>query len=463
MDGAGGDIAGEYEACGGRIADNPGVTNEQAESAFHARRKVLRTIAILCFAGAMLFAFVRGPVRSMAPGGSSDFSLIWLSTRAWLVGESPYSVEATDRVWVKHSGETKPPENERIAAILVYPPSTFAVLAPWCWMEWHPSKVLWAATGYVLLVGSVVLLLGLVGLSPGGSAWWFAGAAMLAMFPGHTGISVGQPVALVLFLIVWAQAMRVLGRWNASGVALGLASAIKPQIGLLFLAYEVGRGRWRTVIAGVLTLAGLAAVGVLVLRLYGIDWLPAWRENMRAFVLTDNADPSLANPLRYHLVNLHVWLHAFMADVRVVNWMVWGAVGLLCAVFLAFDRFRAESRSEMLSLSMVACASLMLVYHRGYDAVVLLIPAAMFAAKWARGRFGWRDAVAAACLAIYLAPGATTLVELAKRGVIPGWVAEGWWWNGLLIPHAAIAVLVLSVLLVFERRDEARVGSPARA
>lgn len=414
---------------------------------------------MICFAAALLFAFVRGPVRSMAPGGSSDFSLIWLSTRAWLVGESPYSVEATDRVWAKHSGETKPPENERIAAILVYPPSTFAVLAPWCWMDWHPSKVIWAATGYLLLVGSVVVLLGLAGLSPGGLAWWFAGAAMLAMFPGHTGISVGQPVALVMFLIVWAQAMRVLGRWNASGVAIGLASAIKPQIGLLFLAYEAGRGRWRTVIAGVLTLAAAAAVGVLVLRLYGIDWLPAWRDNMRAFVLTDNADPSLANPLRYHLVNLHVWLHAFLADPTMVNRMVWGVTVSLCLGFLAFDRFRAESRSEMVSLSMVACVSLMLVYHRGYDAVVLLIPAAMFAARWSRRRFGWRDLLAAACLAVYLVPGATTLVEFAKWGTIPAWVVEGWWWNGILIPHAAIAVLMLSVLLVLERRDAARSAS----
>jgi hypothetical protein len=402
---------------------------------------------------AALFMLWRGPARSAAPGGSSDFSLIWMSTRAWWEGESPYTVEATDRVWADHAGMSgEPAPNERIPALLVYPPTTFPVLAPWCLADWPASRTLWAGAGVVLLFATVVLLLGLAGLAPGHASWWFAAGGMLLLAPVHATISVGQPIALVMFLIVLAQAFRRLDRALAAGIALGLAAAVKPQIGLPFLIYEGGRGRWRTFIMGVLTLGLAAGVGVWVLRSNGIDWLPAWRDNLRVFSTSDNGSSGLANPIRYQLVNLHVWIHAFLADTRTVGMIVWGVVLGLCGAYLAFDRLRPESRSELVSLSMVGAASLMIVYHRSYDAMVLLFPAALLAQRLVSGRRGVIEIALAACLGVFLVPGPTILDWLADKGKIPASIVQSPLWNGLLIPHAAITILVLAVVLVFLRR-----------
>lgn len=413
---------------------------------------------------AAVFMLWRGPVRSAAPGGSSDFSLIWMSTRSWWVGESPYTVEATDRVWAAHggmAGEAAP--NERIPALLVYPPTTFPVLAAWCLADWPTARTLWATTGVVLLIASVVLLLGLAGLSPRRASWWFAAGGMLLLFPGQTGISVGQPIALVVFLIVWAQALRRVDRSLASGIALGLAAAVKPQIGLPFLVYEAGRGRWRTFIMGLVTLGMIACIGVWVLRSSGVDWLPQWRDNLRTLATSDNGSSGLANPIRYQLINLHLWLHGFLADPRTVGVLVWGVVLGLCGAYLAFDRFRPENRSELLSLSMVGATSLMIVYHRSYDALVLLFPAALLAQRVASGRRDLAEIALGLCLAVFLVPGPTALDWLADKGKIPAAIVQSPLWNGLLIPHTAITILALTVVLVAMRRRlayEANSGLP---
>jgi hypothetical protein len=352
------------------------------------------------------------------------------------------------------AGEAAP--NERIPALLVYPPTTFPVLTPWCLADWTTARTLWAATGVVLLLASIVLVLGLAGLSPARASWWFATGGMLLLSPGHAAISVGQPLALVVFLIVWGQTLRRVDRTLAAGIALGLASAVKPQIGLPFLVYEAGRGRWRTFVTGMFTLGVAAGVGVWVLRSSGVDWLPAWRENLRVFSTSDNGSSGLANPIRYQLINLHLWLHAFIGDPRTVGVIVWGVVVGLCGAYLAFDRFKPESRSELLSLSMVGAASLMAVYHRSYDALVLLFPVALLAQRVAAGRRGAPEIALGLCLAVFLVPGATSLDWLARTGRIPASIVQIPLWNGLLIPHAAITILVLGVVLVALRRQAAR-------
>jgi hypothetical protein len=211
---------------------------------------------------------------------------------------------------------------------------------------------------------------------------------------------------------------------------------------------------------GVLTLGLAAGVGVWVLRSNGIDWLPAWRDNLRVFSTSDNGSSGLANPIRYQLVNLHVWIHAFLADTRTVGMIVWGVVLGLCGAYLAFDRLRPESRSELLSLSMVGAASLMIIYHRSYDAMVLLFPMALLAQRLAAGRRGLAEVALAACLAVFFVPGPTALDWLADQGRIPASIVQSPLWNGLLIPHAAITILILAVALVAMRRRVARESAP---
>lgn len=416
-------------------------------------------VAVMLALCAMAFMAWRGPYRALVPGGSSDFSLLWQSTRAWVEGKNPYSTVSTLEVWNAHSGTAPGTEapSERIDALLVYPPTTYAALAPWTLTDWATSHRVWMVVNTVLLIASITLLLGLAGLRPSSASWWFAAAAALMLAPGHTAISVGQVAIPVLFLLTLAQVLRARSSPPGyAGILLGLACCLKPQIGLLFLAYEFGRRRWSTAIVGLITLAIVTAIGMWWLQRSGIDWIPKWKSNIDELANSNNANPSQANPLRYHLINLHYFLHGFIADLATVKYVVYGVCGTLCLTYFFVDRVRPEDRSELVSLSFVAAISMLVVYHRMYDAVVLMLPLAWVAREIAGRRITVQVLVAGACLGVFLLPGASLLTSLIVSGKIPASIAEAGWFTRFVMPQAPIALLVLAGTMAWTRARDPR-------
>lgn len=433
--------------------------------------RLLRAVAMVLALVALGFMAWRGPSRALVPGemvagelkggGSSDFSLLWQATRTWAEGKNPYSSRETLEVWRAHSGEAPGVEapSERVDDLLVYPPPTFVLLAPWCLTDWATSRLLWTVTNTLLLVGSVVLVLGLAGLSPRGAAWWFGLGGALLMAPGHAAISVGQVSILTVFVTALAHALRARGSPPGyAGILIGLACCLKPQIGLLFLAYEFGRKRWGTGIVGVLTIGLVSAAGVWWLWRSGIDWLPKWQANVEAFASSNNANPTASNPLRYHLINLHYFLHGFIASVGTVKWLVYGICGALCLGYFVADRKRPEPRGEVLSLAFVSAIAMLVVYHRIYDAAVLVFPLAWAARELAFRRVTVPVVGTLAGCAVFLLPWASTLTVLAdpKRPRIPASISESWWFSHLALPMAPVALVVIAVALIAARRGEGR-------
>lgn len=420
---------------------------------------------------AVAYLLARGPARALADGGSSDFSLLWQSTRAWIEGQSPYRVTDVIDVWDRHSGSAVVPPSDRNAALLVYPPSAFPLLAPWAAMPWGASRVVWMITNTVLLLVSAVMALRAAGV-PWRSGWLHIGVGTAAVLaPGHTAISVGQVSILVVFLLsLWAYARNTPDRprgWAsdvAAGVALGASLALKPQIAALFLVYEIGRLRWRPAAAAALTAGGLLALGSWWLGKHGVDWYPQWQANVDAFRLTDNADASMANWLRYQLINLHVVFHPFTdpwTDRRIVVTVLVGAsVGALCLWYLRYDRFRPDPKGEALSLAFVSVISILAVYHRIYDAAVLIFVVAFAMGQLADLKEGMvnRSLAAMAMLAVFLAPGASALHSAVKIGAVPDWVASTMVWNGVIVPHATVVLVALAALLCICRTTAAEQG-----
>src|SRR5439155_6377049 len=94
------------------------------------------------------------------------------------------------------------------------------------------------------------------------------------------------------------------------------------------------------------------------------------------------------------------------------------------------------------------------VYHRYYDATILMLTMAWAAANWnsarARAR-AWPARVVAIALLDFLLPVAA-LHNLLKKGYLPMWLDRSFAWNLLAVPNHAWALLIIAVVSLNELR-----------
>ncbi|TAN31907.1 DUF2029 domain-containing protein [bacterium] len=138
---------------------------------------------------------------------------------------------------------------------------------PLVWLALPLSLLGGAAAFYVWTAASLAALAAAWWLAAPGAGprrWlWLIGA--LAWYPLQYGLSLGQPVLLVLLVAIASWKLAEAGRPLLAGLVLGLAT-IKPQLTLVLPAVLLAAGHWRlaaawALTAGVLAAASLIAVG----------------------------------------------------------------------------------------------------------------------------------------------------------------------------------------------------------
>jgi hypothetical protein len=487
-------------------------------------------IAVLIL-GSLVFLW-RGPIRAVTTV-QHDFALIYASARAWLVGMDPYTADDVRAAWAGAAGlPDRDPMGGRDSNVLLYPPGAFVVLAPVAALPWPIASIAWAGANTLLFGVSVWAIAALAWprdsrcrtrSEPGRLGLLAFVALAIWLAPAATNAGLGQTAMLSMVLIAAAQVARqraqvkralpqsapsdgvpqhpvpseeflphpsdqnplgtagrigsgYLGLLCGAGIALGAATALKPQMALLFVVYELGRRRWQiaAIAAGVCVLFMLIGAGRM--QLAGIDWWTSWQANLGQFTVVADGDPTRTNAIRHHMLNLHYPLHNFTDHRQVVRLAVLAILGILSLAYFLVDRRRGqaqgEDNSELLSLSMAAVVTLLIVYHRFYDAVLLLFPLALAikglveryspvllehrqspapadgarTPTWARGH-----EVTLLLLVPFFIPGAALLDLLARRGWIPEQISTSWLWEVIILPHQPWALLALCIWLVVMR------------
>lgn len=420
-----------------------------------AKPPIVRTLAILAaVAGAVFFA-IRGPLAAMEPapprrGGSYDLMWMYSASRAWLQGGNPYTIEGADDAFVSGGGATemekkfRPGAREAGRSGLLYPPTTFVVMAPIGALPWSAAKLAWALVNAASLGGLAWALVRIAGLSWRGWRAWAVLALALVYAPGITATAFGQMPVPATALIALAVVARRAGRPMLAGALLALACALKPQHAGLFVVYEALRGRWRVVLSAAVVGGVIAGVGAGVLWARGFNWVDDLRANVGAFTVSGVGAPTRDNWLRFQMINLHYPLHEFITSVALVKALVFGVCGALMFGAWRLRPKDADGPDELLALAVVAAASLMVVYHRSYDAVVLLFPLA-----WCVGRAGavawWRVAIVGLPALVFVVNGAAALYHKALPGQALEPMTHWRVWSLVILPHQAWAVAMVGV------------------
>ncbi len=415
-------------------------------------------LALILAAGAEFV--MRGPLRAIQSSTQfNDFLSPYIQADAWTRGLDPYSPQTLLKLWPAQAAHLQfVPREVADGSIIAkrgiptaYPITSLVLVAPLSWLPWNLAYGLWFAINLALFGLMLSVLVKLAGFSYRDIRGGLLIAFILALAPFHTGFVTGN-VALV------AVELGVIAGWTArqryeipTAVLLALSAGLKPQIGLCFLLYYVVCRRWRIFAGAAALLALFAAVGLLRLEVSHTPWFGNYLNDNHVLLesgILANFTP--VNPMRFGLLNLQVILYSMVGSVSEANRLaeLIGIVFLAAWLFVVWRRRSRQDELDLLDLSSIAVMSLLPVYHRFYDAVLLVLPLCWVFASYRKAR---PAAILALLLMVpFLIPGGTILQTMQTDGRIPSSLAEHWWWDTIVMPHEIWALFLLSFLLLYE-------------
>jgi hypothetical protein len=404
--------------------------------------------------GALLLALAyftwRGVWRAALE--SEDLAVGYSAGRALILGHDPYDPVVLNEALALAGGGDLAATSLLDRLRNVYLPSTLPAFAPLAVVSWPLARLLFLAINVgatFVIVGGLLRVLGWRPTHPRALAF---AAFVLALAPVHTTIASGQSALVATAAVAVGLVLQGSPQRAASGALVGLATILKVQVGLPFMAYLLARGQWRAVLAGtgLVAASGLLAIGWM--QSADVPWASSWLRNLAALSGPGGInDPSLLNPERYSLINLQVLLVTLAPGgwVDGITWLLVGGSGVALAWLT-----RGRRDQELLAVSGVAVLGLLVAYHRYYDAVVLVFPIA-----WAIAELGGprhRHGIAVLLLsANFILPFQTAFHDLQQTGRLPDWMGSGFFDLVLSTQHVWALVLITVVLLLAAARAQA--------
>lgn len=326
------------------------------------------TVLIIALIFAALFFLYRGVWRGINTGGA-DFSGRYAMTRALLHGADPYD-RAVQQTFMEHGGG----DPEGWISSPVDPPSALMVYLPFALLPWSVAAPAFSLTGLGLYLLACLTVVRWLGLQKHRFAAGIFLCLALVFSPTHTMASVCNPVLLAGPLIILGVALASMNRQAAGGILLGVAIATKPQLAIPMLAFFIARRRWLSLSAGAGTASLLLAVGVLWVMPINSNWFSDMKTTALAMSgLNVSIDQGIG---RFDRIHAEILLNLMFEQPRtsaLAAKIIVCLTGMLWLI-IALKRFPSSIKPEMevLVLMPLLAMNLLVVYHRPYDAVILL-------------------------------------------------------------------------------------------
>jgi hypothetical protein len=436
-----------------------------------ARARGRPALAAACLAALAVVVTVVGAHavgQALAGAGSTDLHSYWQAGRFVLAGRDPYAAWLRgEAAPVPHhadagGGDAAGADAGDGAADLAATPSNTApmvlVLSPLAWLSWPAAKVVWLIVNLALAVLAPVLVWRLCPACRALDARWLVTAELLFLLLQGTRIAVwvGQTTLLV-FVLMLAALLAARRRPIVAGLMLGLALSKYPVTLPAALALVYLR-RWRALavavlvqVAGALTAGGLAGSSPVTVG--------------QAYI-------ALAR-LHTGLPGIHIG--ALLPPEPIVQGGAAMALTVAVALgWLATGRRAAKSGASgpgpaagsmpeafpfgaYALLAVLVPWGLLVVYHRAYDTLTVIVPLVLFLAALARpDRFGLPTGTRAALAATTLAVAAALCLPPSVAGLaLPADRMASWyaWWNaGLTL---AVGVTLVAALWLAGRGPRA--------
>jgi hypothetical protein len=366
-------------------------------------------------------------IEASSVDGLVDFRAIYFGSRAVLDQKNPYSPSEFLQAYQAEGGTipSEPVQKQfflRSVPICVNLPTTLFLVAPLALLPWGASHALW-----LLFIALSFRLAGFLAWdiarehAPGVSLFLIcillANSELLFTLGNSAGIAVSLCVVAVWCFfrerLVWAGV-----------ICLAISLSLKPHdSGLVWLCLLVLGGSFRKRAI----YASLVAVLVAVPAVLWISHVaPSWDKDLRTNLAVTSAHGDISDPgpdsisragTADIIIDLQTVVSVFRDEPGFYNPAAWLFCGGLLALLLVRTLRSQRSRENgWYALAAVVPLTLLITYHRPYDAKLLLLAVPACALLWAQGRWTGRIALLLTGMAIAL----TSDLPLALLSFITG-------------------------------------------
>lgn len=322
--------------------------------------------------------------------GIMGFPGIYLGTRCLLHGCDPYNVQTLQEAYTA-AGLAPASESSALrqsVTLYVNLPSTFLFVAPFALLPLGTAQLLWSS----LVVGSFFLA---------SLATWYlakryaADVALILSFLLLANCEIlfagGNTAGLVVALSVLSAYCFLEERFIAFAVVcLGVSLVIKPHdAGLIWFYFLIaGRTHRRRALLSAALAVGLACIAVVWVSYAAPHWFPEFRANLAAISahggINEPSPTSIGVNSPDMIVDLQTVTSVFAPDPGVYNLAAYVVCGTLFALWIiAVRRMRQTLPNALFALVSVTALSMLVTYHRSYDARLLLLSIPACAILWA--------------------------------------------------------------------------------
>ena len=325
--------------------------------------------------------------------GWVDFRAVYYGTRCLLQHHNPYKVSELDAVYraqggVPH-GET--PQAHQAVTLYVNVPTSFVLVAPFALLPWGAAHLLWLAliAGFFFLAAILVWRLG---ARHSNALSLFLICILLANCEAI--FVTGNAAGLVVTLCVAAVWCFVEQRFMWAGVlCLAVSLAVKPHdSGFVWLYFLLAGMPYRKrALQSLLVTALMGLAAYVWLSHVAPGWIGDWRANLAAIEarggINEPGLASLTGRSSSMVIDLQAATSVFWDNPRIYNLASYLVCGVMLLLWMVRTlRLRFTPARAWFALAAVVPLSLLITYHRPWDAKLLLLTVPGCAVLWASGR-----------------------------------------------------------------------------
>jgi hypothetical protein len=409
-------------------------------------------------------------IGKASPNGLGDFKGVYYDARCLLQHSDPYKEGEPLRLYQAEQGRLSPSSDTlRQALVLtVYLPTTFVFVAPLAMLSLGSAHLLWVT----VTSGSLILAAFLMWNLGANYAPVISGALICVVLANSEVLfAFCNPAGIVVSLCLVAAWCFLKERFVPAGILCMAASlAIKPHdAGLVWLFFLLAGGVYRKrALQTALVVVVLSVPAVLWVYQVSPHWIGELHSNLSAISAHGSVnDPGLVSvtgPLSGLIIDLQSLISVFRDEPHFYNPVSYLICGVLLLVWSVRTlRLRFSQAGAWLALAAVVPLTMLVTYHRAYDAKLLLLTVPACALLWAEGGLiGWIALVVnSAGIVLTSDIPAAMLLILAKNMHISPVGLYGQIMTVVLVEPAPLILLMMCIfyLWVYLRRDCSRAAA----